>query len=152
MQKQLAYIVSLLQSESRPTHRKTSPTYAQVAGRSFPERNDTRPVPPQRYMPRYDSQRERTRNIVVCFCCGREGHIARMCDVRCENCGRQGHKANRCYSRQQAPRKIFRFFWKKWTTMNGLIVRLRRSSLHLLMKIWMIRYSARIAICELCLC
>ena len=106
MQKQLAYIVSLLQSESRPSPQKASPTYAQMASRNFPERRETRPVP-RRYMPQYDSQRERTRST-VCFCCGREGHIARMCDVRCENCGRQGHKANRCYSRQQAPRKNVR--------------------------------------------
>ncbi len=107
MQKQLTYIVSLLQSESRPTPRKAPPTYAQMAGRNIPERKDTRPLP-RRYMPPYDSQRERTRNNVVCFCCGREGHIARMCDVRCENCGRQGHRANRCYSRPQAPRKNVR--------------------------------------------
>ena len=52
--------------------------------------------------------RDRAQHSITCYCCGREGHIARMCDLRCSNCGRRGHKANRCLSRQQPSRNNLR--------------------------------------------
>ena len=107
IQKQLAYIVSILQSEERRKTTSENPqrrqSYAQIAARNVQERRNSRLQPRQR-----EFYRERAQNSVTCYCCGREGHIARMCDVRCTICGRTGHKANRCFSRQPTSRRNVR--------------------------------------------
>ena len=108
MQKQLAFIVSILQSDDRrkvPSEKAPRrQSYAQIAAKNIPGRINNR-QPPIRQRENY---RERVQGAITCYCCGREGHIARMCDIRCAVCGRQGHKANRCYTRQSSRQRNVR--------------------------------------------
>ena len=95
IQKQLSYIVSILQAGAPPNASKNNtgvqkPSYAQVAGHQPAYRN------------RIQNDvgfRRRPVNPIKCFCCGREGHIARMCTMKCTNCGRSGHREDRCFFR-----------------------------------------------------
>ena len=94
MQKQLTLIVSILQtgashasnSVNRPMPSQRQRTYAQVTAQQ-PEFGN---------YAQNNGFRTRLENRIKCYCCGREGHIARMCSVKCARCGRSGHRENRC--------------------------------------------------------
>ena len=95
IQKQLTYIVSILQADSTPQkvtsdNFRGKESYAQVTARHIPPQNRGQNVP----------FRRGTLNPIKCFCCGKHGHIARECNIRCRNCGQKGHTANRCFSRE----------------------------------------------------
>ena len=97
MQKQLTFIVSILQTGAshasnkvnRPMPSQRQRTYAQVTAQQ-PEFGN---------YAQNNGFKTRLENRITCFCCGKEGHIARMCSVRCTRCGRSGHRENRCFFR-----------------------------------------------------
>ena len=35
--------------------------------------------------------------MLICFGCGKQGHIQRRCKVTCETCGKKGHISEKCY-------------------------------------------------------
>ena len=57
---------------------------------------------------KYFNSQRREQNLVECFKCHRNGHIARNCPnfTRCNICGKTGHQSNSCYQKQLTLKRL----------------------------------------------
>ena len=99
IQKQLSFIVRILQSKETTTNKQS---YADAVRRRvdyIPKKHvavsQTRPK--RNYN---DVTFDRPQKSMECWTCGNSGHIARFCPSRpqCKRCGRYGHQATNCFS------------------------------------------------------
>ena len=131
MQKQLTFIVSILQAGALHAGNATEndarrfsqrrPSYAEMAAKKMDN---------QKFEERNLRPQGRPVSQITCFCCGKTGHIARMCTIKCLRCGRRGHMANRCFLRANENRRNnVRFLcdsnsndWNAYETLSSLSV------------------------------
>lgn len=99
IQKQLGYIVTILQN-SKPSYAEALRKNIDSGKKDFTKDQKYTQLNPQR-------QREYQRQEIICWTCGKEGHIGRFCERnKCTSCGMYGHIAANCRRNRRSPKRF----------------------------------------------